>query len=435
MILKIGLFKACRSRRFELVFFISVATLAIFFISVRPSIYTASATIAVNRSDRNILRSHKNIIGGRWNAYNVFRKLKLYRIERFKRAKDPAGILLEDVRFKLLNDGELLKITARSINPRLAAYIANEFAMGYLDSRLNRSQVNGAWIQHIADVPHVPVGLDKRIVLVVTVILAFLGAIGVGFLRRKKHDFKKSRSDKISLAGLPVLGVVPNIRINGGALLKEEDKFFTVKNNLHSMACESYNSIRKNLLFSLRDSHHGTESILITSPASREGKTMTAVNLAAICANSGERVLLVDANIRSPRIHSIFRKDNKLGFFNFLSRDLDFERMIKSSEIDNLHLVTSGRGLIRLRLRGPMFPQRLKIFLKKAESRFSKIIFDASHMMRMDVGMLPSVCTGTVLVSRNKARAENYFDDSGKFLKKRTKNMIGVILNNVEVAS
>jgi len=434
MILKIDLFKTSGSRRFELVFFIIMVTLAIFFISVRPSIYTASATIAVDRLERNILRSHKKIIGGRRNAYNIFRKLKLYRIERFRKAKDPAGILLKDVRFELLNDGQLLKINARSVNPRLATYIANEFARGYLDSRLNRSQVNGAWIQHIAEVPRAPIGPDKKIILALSIILAFLGAIGVGFLRRKKRDFKRSPSDEISLAGLPVLGVVPNIRINGGTLLKEEDKFFTVKNDLHSMASESYHSIRKNLLFSLRDSHHGTESILITSPAPREGKTITAVNLAAICANSGERVLLVDANIRSPRIHAIFGKDNKLGFFNFLSRDLDFEKIIKPSEIDNLHLVTSGRSFVRLRWRSPIFLQRLKIFLKEAGSKFSKIIFDASHMMRMDVITLSSACTGTVLVSGNKALAENYFDDSKKFPKKRTKNMIGVILNNVEVS-
>lgn len=428
-------FKACYSRRPEIVFFIIMVTSAIFFIFAHPSIYTASATIAVNRSERNILESHKKIIGGRWNVDNIFRKLKLYRIERFRKAKDPAGILLGDVRFELLNDGQLLKISAKSVNPRLAAYIANEFARGYLDSRLNRSQVNGAWIQHIAEVPHAPIGPDKRIVLALAIILAFLGAIGIDFLRRKKRDFKGSQSDEISLAGLPVLGVVPNIRINGGMLLKEEDKFFTVRNDLHSMASESYNSIRKNLLFSLRGSHHGTESILITSAAPREGKTITAVNLAAVCANSGERVLLVDANIRSPRIHTIFRKDNKLGFFNFLSRDLDFEKIIKSSEIDNLHLVTSGRGFVGLRQARPLFLQRLKGFLKEAGSRFSKIIFDASHMMRMDVIMLSSACTGTVLVSGGKALAENYFDDSKKFSKKRTKNMIGVILNNVEVSS
>lgn len=432
---KIGLFKACGSRRFEIVFFIITVTLAIFFIFMRPSIYTASATIAVNKSDSNILKSHKKIIGGRSNAYNIFRKLKLYRIERFRKAKDPAGILLEDVRFELLNDGQLLKISARSINPRLAAYIANEFARGYLDSRLNRSQVNSAWIHHIAEVPRVSIGPDKKIILVLSIILAFLGAMGVGFLRRKKRDFNRSQSDEISLAGLPILGVVPNIRINGGMLSKEEDKFFTVKNDLHSMASESYHSIRKNLLFSLRDSNQGTESILITSAAPREGKTITAVNLAAICADSGERVLLVDANMRSPRIHAIFGKDNKLGFFNFLSRDLNFEKIVKSSEIDNLHLVTSGRGLVRSRFRGPVSLQRLKIFLKESGSRFSKIIFDASYMMRMDVGMLSSACTGTVLVSGNKALAENYFDDSKKFQKKSAKNMIGVILNNVEVSS
>ena len=195
------------------------------------------------------------------------------------------------------------------------------------------------------------------------------------------------------------------------------------------MASEAYRSIRTNLLFSLKDSD-SSKSLVITSSVPREGKTISAINLAIMMANSGERVLLVDSDMRRPRVHTIFNMDNKIGFSNYLSGEINFEEVIRYSGIDNLSIVPAGN--ISHKSAELISSNNAKLFLEKANARFSKIIFDAPPIALVtDAAVLSGLCDGVVLIAEANRTTRGLLNNSKELLCKVGANIIGVILNNV----
>jgi protein-tyrosine kinase len=196
------------------------------------------------------------------------------------------------------------------------------------------------------------------------------------------------------------------------------------------MASEAYRSIRAKLLFSLNNYGSIAKSIVITSPGYREGKTISAVNLAIMIANSGESVLLVDVHKKRPRVHAIFNMTNDAGFSNFISGDIDFHSIVKYPGIDNLSIITSGD--VSYRPVDSVSSKNIKLFLEKACSVFSKVIFDAPPASSMgEMAMLLNICDGTVLVAESNKTKKDNLSNSKELLRKKGANIIGVILNDV----
>jgi len=185
-----------------------------------------------------------------------------------------------------------------------------------------------------ADLPTAPVGPKTMTNTVLAGMVGAMLAVGVAFLVEYLDDTVKTDADVASFLGLPTLGGVVDLGENDGAAIAVEQP--------KSVAVEAYRALRTNIQFSSPD--RPPRTLLVTSPLSEEGKTTTVANLGAVFARAGASTVIVDADLRKPRQHRVFKVDNRLGLTTMLVSE-DITRMngsLKESGIPNLKVLASG---------------------------------------------------------------------------------------------
>lgn len=201
--------------------------------------------------------------------------------------------------------------------------------------------------------------------------------------------------------------------------------------NPKSPIAEAFRTLRTNIQFSSIDK--ALSSIVITSSGPGEGKSTVSVNTAMTIAQSGKKVLLVDCDLRKPKVHTFFRIHNGQGLTNILAEGIDLKEVVYEPEIENnLHILTAG----------PIPPnpsellgsKRMKAFLKEAETNYHTIILDSPPVgMVTDAAVLSTIADGTILVCA-VGQAEIEASKTAKsLLEKVNANILGVVLNKVPV--
>ncbi|MBU1888037.1 MAG: polysaccharide biosynthesis tyrosine autokinase [Candidatus Omnitrophica bacterium] len=296
-------------------------------------------------------------------------------------------------------------------------------------SILNQIQANNIRVQDLAEVPIKPIKPRKKLNIALAIIVGLSGGVALAFFRDYMDTTIKDPNEIASLLEIPILGSVPKVRPDGKNIKKKEEIDRIVEKDTYSLASEAYRTIRANLLFSLNHSS-SSKSIVITSSVPREGKTMTAINLSVMIANSGERVLLVDADMRKPRIHTVFNLKNEPGLSQFLLEENDLDSIIKDSGIDNMRIVTAGKCTHKPK--ELLCSKNMKQFLEEASSKFSKIILDTPPVSLLtDAQILSSVTTGVILIAESGRSTRDLLVRSRELLQKVDARIIGVILNNI----
>ena len=183
--------------------------------------------------------------------------------------------------------------------------------------------------------------------------------------------------------------------------------------------------IRSSLLLSSAD--QPPQFILITSMMPQEGKTSTALNLARTLAQVTDKVLIIDADMRKPRIHQILGLDNRVGLSSFLS-----------GNVSDTIILPTGEEKIRVIPAGPIPPnpaelissQRMKILLKELAKDYAFIIIDSPPISHLADGLiLSTLVDGTVLVTRTGKTTFEAFGAGIKKLQDFKPHILGVILN------
>ncbi len=175
----------------------------------------------------------------------------------------------------------------------------------------------------------------------------------------------------------PILGLLP--RVNSSVLknLPTVGKLNPVDTITHiaprSAFAEGIKALRTNLMFIAPD--QPPQVLMVTSPGPGEGKTMTSANMAIAMAQSGLKVLLIDADMRRPRVHTVFGDDNAKGLSDLLKGELTLEEVLNSSDVEGLSYITSGPI--------PPNPSELlhhptcKALIATLRERYDRIIFDS----------------------------------------------------------
>jgi polysaccharide biosynthesis transport protein len=273
--------------------------------------------------------------------------------------------------------------------------------------------------------PRSPVSPRKALNLV----LALLGGLMLGgglafFFEYVDSSLKSPEEIKLYL-GLTALGMVPalNPRTWKG---QEPLLHMGVPPNF----AEAFRAMRTNVLFSAPDG--GSRSLVITSTGPGEGKTTVAANLAVALAQTGQRVVLIDADMRRPRVHEMFGQAQEPGLSNLLVGHAAASTTIRKSGMPGLWLLTAGR--IPPNPAELVASARFQEFIQLLSQHFDSIIIDSPPIMAVtDAAIAATSATGVVFVvgaemtSRHAARAAIEQLGNGR------PTFLGAVLNRVEL--
>ena len=196
-----------------------------------------------------------------------------------------------------------------------------------------------------------------------------------------------------------------------------------------SVAAEAYRTLRTNLQFSKLD--QGSRKLLITSATPGEGKTTTVANLGLAMAQAGERVCLIDSDLRQPSLHNLFGVSNGIGLTVALAEAKSVEQVLVPTTMPNLYLVPSG----------PLPPNpwellgsnRMREFVESLLARFDTLLFDSAPIMSVaDTAALAALSDGVILVLKSGAAPRDLVRRAVEQIEAVKGKMIGVLLSQVD---
>lgn len=366
------------------------------------------------QEDRDVLMKEKN--------QEIQRIIESIRksYELAKSQEDNLRELLNSTKEELLNVNERFiqyTIMKREVESSRALYEALTSSLKQA-SVTEESQNINIWVMHDASLPQSPSNQKPRRSLLIGIILGLAAGIGIALLVEYLDNTVKSPTDLENRYGLTVLGTVLQTK-------KNESIENIISENNRSPIAENFRMIRSSLLLSSAD--QPPQFILITSMMPQEGKTSTTLNLARTLAQVTDNVLIIDADMRKPRIHQILGLDNRVGLSSFLS-----------GNVSDTIILSTGEEKISVIPAGPIPPnpaelissQRMKILLKELAKDYSFIIIDSPPLSHLADGLiLSTLVDGTVLVTRT---GKTTFEEFGAGLKKMQDfkpHILGVILN------
>lgn len=280
------------------------------------------------------------------------------------------------------------------------------------------NQAADTWIVEEAKVPLEPSKPWKSVNLLLGSILGLFGGIGLAYFIEYLDNTIKNPEEAEAGLQTPVLGFVPLCK--AGELVED-----VVLREPRSAIAESYKALRTALLLSVADSP--PKKILITSSVPGEGKTTTSVNLAVALAQAENRVLLIDGDLRKPRIHKIFGLANQKGLSSYLAGTTGGD-ILEKGPIENLVVIPAG----------PIAPNpsellastRMKKLLDTLDHEFDVILCDSPPVLAMaDSRILTRYFDGTLVVAKTGFTTYEMGRKSLKMLRDVNAKILGLLLN------
>ncbi|TAN40913.1 MAG: polysaccharide biosynthesis tyrosine autokinase [Nitrospirae bacterium] len=275
-----------------------------------------------------------------------------------------------------------------------------------------------------AELPTAPVKPRKALNLLLGLIVGLFGGIGMAFFVEYLDHTVKSPDDAEAKTGATVLGLVPLMDV------KEKPIETIVIKEPNSVIAESYKAIRTAILLSTAEKP--PKRILVTSTSPEEGKTSTSINIASAIAQAGYSVLLLEADLRRPRISKVFGLSNAKGLSTFLTSTTVLEEVIHQDVAPHLSILTAG----------PIPPnpsellgsKRMKKLIEHLGEQYDFIICDSPPLLSVaDSLMLDKVLDATIIVTR---AGKTTYDAVRKGLRQLTdmkSHVLGIIINALDV--
>jgi succinoglycan biosynthesis transport protein ExoP len=325
-----------------------------------------------------------------------------------------------------------------------------------ISAQLKGLEASNISIVDRAEVPRRPFSPNKTGNLLMALIFGLFGGVGLCFLFDFLDDTVKGPEDVEKLAGLPSLGVVPYLPPEGmkkskryGFYLKyrysyrtenpekehtlPEVKEVELINHLypHFPISEDYRTVRTSILLS--QAEKPPKTIMFTSAMTQEGKTATVVNMAISFAQLQERVLVVETDLRKPRLHRLFKVRNLSGLTAYLTGKVSIKDIIQKTFIDNIWLIPCG----------PVPPNpvellnssKMKNMLEEVGQVFDIVLLDSPPMLAViDPVIISSITDSVVLVLRGGKTRRKPFLAAVEELRKARTNILGVVFNAADLS-
>jgi polysaccharide biosynthesis transport protein len=302
-------------------------------------------------------------------------------------------------------------------------------------------------VVNAADVPLVPTSPNKKRDMMLALMLGLATGIGISFLLESIDTTLKEPSEAENFLSLPSLGSIPDFSTASKrsiyATIREtlSDKgvgnttagceLVTAEDSYSSIG-EAYRNLRTALLLS--QSIKTPKVILIASATSREGKTVTSVNIASMFAQLGSDTLLIDGDLRRARCHQVLTADNQLGLTDVLTGTRELHQVVQQTEIDNLYFISAGSA--------PHNPTELLGSTKMTEilgllrKHCEYIVIDSSPILPVsDSLLLAKLVDGIVVVVDAASTPRQQVRAACARLGYTRAKILGVVLNRMKVFS
>jgi capsular exopolysaccharide synthesis family protein len=295
-----------------------------------------------------------------------------------------------------------------------------------------------------------PVGPRKRLNVLLGLLLGAMLGVGVAFLREYMDDSVHTREDLLQVTGgLPVMGLIPRIHVehsrNGsavhrnGAAVKQRGGTLRIGDHLvagldpRSWTSEAYRGLRTNIMFANPDEPPNT--LVITSPLPRDGKSTTATNLAVTLAQLGRRALLVDADMRRGCLHDVFDLPQDPGLSEILAGENVADEAIHTIDLpeESGTLFFLSSGALPPNPAELLGSARMKGLLKSLKAQFDAVILDCPPLLAVtDAAILGTHADGTLLVVRANVTEKGAITHCVEQLRQVRAPVLGIILNDVD---
>ncbi|HEX8370697.1 MAG TPA: polysaccharide biosynthesis tyrosine autokinase [Pyrinomonadaceae bacterium] len=288
-----------------------------------------------------------------------------------------------------------------------------------------------------AQTPGGPIGPQRNRNIIIAFLVAFAAGIGLAFLIDYLDDSIRTSDDIGRNLGLPTLAMIPHQSLvdkKRGVLPSQNGNgsstaLITLQDNRSAMA-EAYRHLRTSLLFS--SAGKPPQTILVTSTQPSEGKTTTAINTAVTLAQAGVDVVLLDCDLRRPRLHQHFSLSNTTGLTNYLSGERNTENLLKSYPgLPNLKVVTSGP--IPPNPAELLSSQEMKNLLQFLKGNFKHVVIDSPPAISFtDAAIMATLVDGVVLVAMAGKSSIHLMRRFKHRLANLGARIYGVVLNGIK---
>jgi polysaccharide biosynthesis transport protein len=264
-----------------------------------------------------------------------------------------------------------------------------------------------------------PVSPKTIIIIPLGVIVGLIVGIGLAFFIEYLDTSVKTIDDVERALQAPVLGVIPQ---NVGVLLDE---------GADSPHAEAYRVLRTNILFSRKNEKWNTMTVL--SGGAGEGKSTTLFNLATVFAQNGQRVLVVDSDLRRPTLHRALHVSNTVGVTDYLLKRRTMDEVIQKTSVPTLDFIASGK--LPSSSMSILGSGQLKEAIQELKRRYDFIFFDSPPLLGVsDASILASEMDMVLQVVQYRRYPQAMTLRAKQMILKVGGNLVGIVLNNINMS-
>ncbi len=258
--------------------------------------------------------------------------------------------------------------------------------------------------------------------------LGLLLGVGLAFVREYSDRTLHADDDVEALVGAPVLARVPPVAAVAGRRARRADGLVAAQAG-RSLPAEAFRALRTNVRYTRAG--EGTREILVTSPGARDGKSLTAANLAVTLAQQGTRTLLIDADLRKAVQHLTFGVDREPGLSECLVDGIPVRRVVRATDVEGLDLLPAGAPPPNpAELLGSDKMERL---LAEVRDAYGAIVVDSPPALVVtDAAVLAPQLEGTLVVVRAEQTVTEAAEAVVEQLRRVGAEVLGVVFNDAE---